>query len=177
MDHRRPDPRLSGRRPDGRLGSDDRHATTNRALARLWCGCRSPGGHRRVHNARRHDAAVHAQRVGLGSDARLADHNRLADRLRQVAGRHPRNPDPVQGTAIAESADLSRHGGLLRLLARTILLRSYFFYGMVGLGFLFGVMLGHPDWIGRHAGGDVAVEQLCRACRPPPPDLCWATTS
>ena len=48
-----------------------------------------------------HDVAVHTQRAGPGSDARLADDHRLANRLRQVAGRDPRNPGAVQGAAVS----------------------------------------------------------------------------
>ncbi len=39
---------------------------------------------------------------------------------------------------------------------------SYYFYGMVCSGIPLRSHAGHPDWLGRHAGGDFAVEQLCR---------------
>ncbi len=121
MDHYRPDPGLAGWRGLCHLGSDDRDAAANRAFARLRRDCRGAGGHCRIHHARPDHVAVYPQRAGPGGDAGFADHHRLADCLRQIAGRHPRNPGPVQGTAIPESADFSRHGGLLRLLA----LRSF----------------------------------------------------
>ena len=54
MDHRRPDPRLAGRRGLCHLGSHDGHAAANRALARLRRHCRVPGRHRRVPHALQH---------------------------------------------------------------------------------------------------------------------------
>ncbi len=81
MDHCRADSRLDRGRGLGHLGSDDRHAATDRALPRLWRGCRRPGGHRGVHHARRHHDLFTRSALGLGSHARHADDYRLADRL------------------------------------------------------------------------------------------------
>ena len=161
MDHCRPDPGLAGWRGLRHLGSDDGDAAANRAFTRLRRDCRVAGRHRRVHHARQTHVAVYPQRAGPGGDAGFADHHRLADRLRQIAGRYPRNAGPVQGTAIPQSADLSLHGGLLRLLA----LQSFRHVFLLWHGcprIPLRRHAGDPDWIGGHAGGDVAVEQLCR---------------
>ncbi len=57
--------RLDHRRVDGHLGSDDRHAAANRALARLRSAGRGAGRHWRIPRSRRRNASCHPRRAGL----------------------------------------------------------------------------------------------------------------